>query len=238
MWDTTTTMIRILPLTFITLVVLTACQAVPRPDIGDAVSRPASEQEPTLPDGQRYLVLGKQSEVRIVVFPAGALARLGHPHVIGGAVIDGEVVVAEEFGESGLLLTIAVDDLEVDRPDWRQDEGFDPDMSDSAIRDTRENMLSAEQLDVANHPQILIESLQITGPPWQPDIEVRITLAGTARDLTVPVALNIDNHNLTATGRFMILQSDFGIEPFSAAGGRLQVADEVLIRFRINAMAQ
>jgi hypothetical protein len=38
---------------------------------------------------------------------------------------------------------------------------------------------------------------------------------------------------LTATGRFVFNQSDFGITPFSVAGGNLRVADSLLVRFRV-----
>ena len=229
--------IKILSLIAAVLPVLVACQAAPRPAAEDGMTRPAQARELPLPEGRTYLVLPRQSEVRFVVFPAGALARFGHPHVIGGAAIDGEIRLAEAFHDSGLELVIDVSQLEVDRPSWRLDEGFDPDMSESAIEDTRRNMLSADQLDAEPHPFIEIRSIGLSGPRWQPDIEAQVTLAGQTRELTVPVTLSMDNYNLTAIGRFSIRQSEFGITPFSAAGGSLQVADEVLIRFRIVAMA-
>ena len=228
--------IKILSLIVCVLPVLMACQAVPTRD-ADTISRPAEARELSLPEGRRYVVLHRQSEARFILQPAGALARLGHPHVIGGPVIDGEIRIADDFHRSGLELSIDVSALHVDHPAWRSDEGFDPEMSDSAIEDTRRNMLSAEQLDADNHPYIHIESISVTGPRWQPDIDARITLAGESRELTVPITLDMDDYNLTAIGRFRIRQSEFGITPFSAAGGSLQVADDVLVRFRIVAMA-
>lgn len=225
-------------LMLLALPLLVGCQATPHaPGSTDTLSRPAGDAPSDLPAGRRYVVLDDQSEARFVVYPAGRLARLGHPHVVGGPVISGEIVLADDFHDSGLKLEIPVDDFEIDRPRWREDEGFDPDMSEAAIEGTRENLLGESQLDAANHPLITIESLGIKGPAWQPDIDVRITLAGTARELTVPVTLNFTDHELSAVGRFVIRQSDFDIEPFSAAGGNLQVADEVLIRFRIVAVA-
>jgi polyisoprenoid-binding protein YceI len=235
--DTSAVQIKILSLIAVLLPALVACQAVPRPDAAVGMTRPAETRTPELPQGRRYLVLNRQSEVRFVLFPAGPLARFGHPHVIGGTAIDGEIRLADAFHDSGLELVIDVSQLEVDRPGWRLDEGFDPDMSESAIADTRRNMLSADQLDAENHPYIEIRSIGLSGPRWQPDIEAQVTLAGQTRELTVPVKLSMDNYNLTAIGRFYIRQSEFGITPFSAAGGSLQVADEVLIRFRIMAMA-
>lgn len=228
-------MTRILSLLALLVFGLTGCQSVPAPRPADAHTRPPESALPEQPEGREMTVIGAQSELRIVLFPAGRMARAGHPHVIGGDALSGEIVLAEDFHDSTFTLEIGVGRLEVDRPEWRRDEGFDPDMSDSAIEGTGENLRSDDQLDAANHPVIRIESLAITGPPWQPDLDVRITLAGEQRELTVPVALEMSEERLVATGRFVIRQSEFGIEPFSAAGGALRVADEVLVRFRIAA---
>jgi len=76
------------------------------------------------------------------------------------------------------------------------------------------------------------------GPRWQPDIDVRIRLVGTERDLTVPVVLMIHDDQLIATGQISVLQSEFGLEPFTVAGGQLSVADRIQVRFRVVAIAQ
>ncbi|WP_083908751.1 YceI family protein [Thioalkalivibrio thiocyanodenitrificans] len=218
-------------------VLLAACQAVPQPPPGVAESRPADAADLHLPEGRTYRVSREDSELRIVLFPAGPLARFGHPHVIGGTVIEGTIVLAEDPGDSGLRLEVDVPALQVDLPGWRMAEGFEAELAQSDIDATRRNMLSEQVLDARAHPVVVIESIGLRGPVWQPDMEVRITLRGVARELTVPVALNVTPERLSATGRFVIRQSDFGIEPFSVAGGRLQVADELLIRFRIRAEA-
>ncbi|MCH8478513.1 MAG: YceI family protein [Wenzhouxiangella sp.] len=227
-----------LSLALLATILLAACQAQPRPSSPDQ-PRPASDRVLAWPEqGRRFLVNAEASELRIVVYADGPLARFGHPHVIGGAVLTGEVMLTEPFSDSALRLEIDVAAMEVDRPSWRSDEGFDPDMSASAIADTRSNMLSPAVLSAAQFPQIKIESLAISGPTWQPDIELRVHLVGNMRELTVPIALDIGETSLVATGRMLISQRDFGIEPFSAAGGNLAVADELLIRFRVIADAQ
>ncbi len=214
------------------IIALGGCQAAPRPDRVDAPTA-TSEWPSALPDGRRYVVDRDASALRIVVLPDGPLARFGHPHVIGGAVIDGTVVLAEPFVDSALELRINVAELEVDRPSWREDEGFDPDMEASAIAGTRANLLSPAVLDADAHPQLEMRSLSISGPSWQPDVELAIRLVGQTRALTVPISLDIEDEQLTATGQLRLAQSDFGIQPFSAAGGTLRVADDILVRFRI-----
>jgi len=191
----------------------------------------------TWPEGDVYEVRSDDSELRIVVYPDGPLARFGHAHVIGGATVRGRVILAETLEESALRLDIDARTLEVDRPSWREAEGLDPDMSPDAIAGTRENMRSNALLDVDRHPLITVESIGLSGPGWQPDIEAKITLRGQTRELTVPIALSVDDERMTATGRLVLRQSDFGIAPFSAAGGSLRVADEVMVRFRIVAVA-
>jgi polyisoprenoid-binding protein YceI len=215
------------------LTLLIGCQAQPRPPAVGGETRTADDTAISLPEGQVFEVVSDRSELRIVTWPAGPLARFGHAHVIGGSAISGQVVLAEDFHASGLLLVIAVAALELDRPEWRLDEGFDPDLPEDTIRDTRDNLLSDALLNANEYPEILIEAVSVNGPQWQPDIDLRITLAGTARELTVPITLTIADRELAASGRISLRQSDFGIEPFSAAGGNLQVADDILIRFRI-----
>lgn len=219
------------------LLALAGCQTMPpAPDGVSRATEPDSAPSPW-PEGQRFSVVREASRLRLIVRSEGPMARLGHPHVIGGAVVDGEIVLADPFDDSALRLSIDVEDLAVDRPAWRAAEGFEPVVEDDAIADTRRNMLSADQLDAANHPEIRIESITISGPRWQPDIRAQVTLAGETRELTVPVSLEIDEDRLTATGRFAIRQTDFGLTPYSAAGGALRVSDQVLIRFRISARA-
>lgn len=183
--------------------------------------------------GRAFNVDTTASEFRVLVFASGPLARFGHPHAIGGNAVSGTVWLADDFHDSSLELFIDVPAMRVDDPAWRRADGFDPDIDDDAIRGTRDNMLSPDVLDAARHPQITIRSMAVNGPTWQPDISIEITLCGVTRSMTVPVALDIGDDAITAIGRFRLRQSEFGIEPFSAAGGNLLVADQVMVRFRI-----
>jgi len=224
-----------LSLALVAMLPLAACQTLPPAADGVSPARLTEARALPWPEGRRYVVDPAASELRLVVRADGPMARFGHPHVIGGPAIGGEIALAEPFHESALRLSITVNELRVDDPDWRVAEGFEPDMDEDAIAGTRRNLLSAELLDAESHPEIRIESVAISGPDWQPDIEALVTVAGETRQLTVPVTLTIEAESLTAAGRFVIRQSDFGLKPFAAAGGALRVADEILIRFRIEA---
>ncbi len=215
---------------------LAGCQAVPQPRAMDS-TRASLGGIPTWPDGRAFIVDPHDSELRIVVESAGRLARFGHPHVLGGPVLSGRVVLSEDWQASAVDLSIQVEDLVLDQPEWRIAEGFLPELPDGAIEATRENLMSAAVLDAAHHPTIRIRSLGLIGPEFQPDLNVRITVRGESRDLTVPISLDLNEDTLTATGRFAFLQSDFGMEPFSALGGALAVSDQLLVRFRVVARA-
>lgn len=224
------------PVAFL-LLVLAGCQSLPQAPDGVSRAIPTEAAVPPWPAGTRLVVDRDQSKLRLIVRAEGPMARLGHPHVIGGKVIEGEIVLADPFRDSALRLSIDVGNLALDRPEWLAAEGFEPEVDDEAIDGTRRNMLSPALLDVESHPLIRIESIAINGPRWQPDIHARVTLAGETLELTVPVVVEINEDTLAAAGRFVIRQTDFGLTPYSTAGGALRVADEVLVRFRIEAKA-
>jgi polyisoprenoid-binding protein YceI len=215
------------------LFLVAGCQSLPPAPDGIARATPTEASAAPWPAGTRFVVDRDRSRLRLIVRAEGPMARLGHPHVIGGSVMEGEIVLADPFRDSALRLGIDVNALAVDRPAWRRVEGFEPNLDEEDIAGTRRNMRSPELLDARTYPEIRIESNGISGPRWQPDIRALVTLAGATREVTVPVALTLGNETLTASGRFVIRQTDFGLTPYSTAGGALRVSDEVLVRFRI-----
>lgn len=216
-------------LILILLISLSSCSNQP---LAPAAGPESQTRDMARPEGQLYQVDKAASEIRIVSYPEG---RLGHTHVIGGPVISGDIVVAEDSSSAWLKLAINVSELLVDKPQWRRDEDLDSDMSQRAINGTRDNLLSDKLLNAAAYPRILIEADSIVGPDWQKDVVAQITLVGHSREILVPVAVLEDEDNLEVIGRFEILQSDFGIEAFSALGGIMRVDDKLLIRFKIRA---
>ena len=166
------------------------------------------------------------------------MARLGHSHIIGGNVISGTVVLGDKKHASAqhaarVDLRIDTSSLDVDRPKWRAEAGLDAALDPDAISGTRSNMRGDRVLDTTNHPAISVRSVGVEGPSWLSDVTVRIRIRGNVREVVVPVAVEFDEQKLTASGATDLLQSDFGIEPFSAAGGALRVSDQMQIRFRI-----
>jgi len=217
----------------VTFTLLVGCAGAPeRPD-GDSASVPWPGFAPPKPGETTYRVDPAASNLRIRVDPEGPMARLGHSHVIGGNAISGTVVLDNEHVNARLDLSIDASALEVDKPQWRTAEGLETALDDAAISGTRANMRSERVLDVENHSEISIRSLSVAGPAWLPDITVRIRLRGEVREVVVPTAIERTDRRLIASGAIDLLQSEFGIQPFSTAGGALRVSDRMRIRFRV-----
>jgi len=102
----------------------------------------------------------------------------------------------------------------------------------------QETMLGEQVLDVKKYPAIVFESTAVTAKGAAPNLDLsvagRMTIRGVTRPVTAPVAIRIDGSTLTATGKFTIKQTDFGIKPISV-GGVVKVKDELAISFSIAA---
>lgn len=189
-------------------------------------------------DADRFVVDPDASEIRLLVYRAGPLARFGHNHVITGRV-RGEIRAGRDAAGSGFLLQVSAESFVVDSPAARAEEGeeFSAEVSTQAREATRDNMLGTDVLDGVNHPLIEIGSLAIAGPRWNPTVIARAKLRGATRDLRFPAAVFEQGDALAVIASFRIRQSDFGITPFTTLGGGLQVRDAIDIRVRVLARA-
>lgn len=217
------------------LLFLAGCQTTPKPP---STAPAASRAAPliAIPENAvRYEIRPDLSDIRFLVFRAGALAKLGHNHVVQAKNIEGEVYLAPDIHQSRFFIRMPVKDFQVDAVGTRVDEGeeFLAQPDDEAIAGTTRNMLGEKVLDAARYPTIEIASVAMTGPAWGIDITVRIRLHGVERELIVPTAIEYNGDKLAATAFFSIKQTDFGIAPMQVLGGAVQVADTIRIRMRI-----
>lgn len=183
----------------------------------------------------RYRIASDDSELRILVYRAGALAKLGHNHVIATRNLSGEIILGTAPGGSSFDLEFPVASLEVDDADLRAEEGPEfssaVDAEDSA--GTRRNMLGPKLLDADTHSQIQITSSTIKGDFPNVVVTVVLTVKGSEHELLVPASINTFDGGLIAIGRLRIGHEDIGLTPFQARFGALRVADELLVKFRI-----
>ncbi len=192
----------------------------------------------TIPSGATaYVIDPDRSIVTLRVYRAGRLARLGHNHVITSGNESGYVWTSGTPATSGFEMRVAVAELVVDDPAARAAAGleFPGVIPDAAREGTRDNMLRAEVLDGARHPQIIVRADSLGGTWEQPTVAARVTLKGVTRMIDVRPAIARDAGSIVARGAFRVLQSDFGITPFSIGGGAIAVADAVDVSFEIRA---
>jgi polyisoprenoid-binding protein YceI len=188
----------------------------------------------------RYQVDAGASELHILVFRGGALARLGHNHVVSSKDLSGVLWLHDDLSRSRIELTMPVAKLDVDDPKARANEGeeFSAEVPRDAREGTRSNLLRAEVLDGEHFPTVTLRSTKIGGTRAKPELTMRITIKGVSRDVLVPAVVREVGGRLTATGEFSVKQSDFGMTPFSVAMGALQVVDQLRVKFSIVCLQQ
>jgi polyisoprenoid-binding protein YceI len=213
---------------------LTACQIQPPAQNNSQDQTPQSSIAPASHEGKRYIVDADASEVRLLVYRDGPMARFGHNHVMTGRV-RGELYVSDSAAASGFRIEIPVESLAVDAPMLRAEEGdeFAAPVSDQARKGTRENTLGADILDAALYPTIFVESDSLVGPRWNPNVTAHVTVRGRTIELKFPAAVFEQTGSLTVIAAFRVFQSELGIEPFSVLGGAIRVRDAIDIRVRL-----
>lgn len=231
---TTARVARALPL------LMACCLAACSPTIleqAPGVAPPLPER--SVPGATRYEVVPEDTQVYARVYRGGRLEKLGHNHVVLFHDVRGYVYLADEPGQSLFDLAVAVADAEIDPPDLRaeQGEGFESELSEQARARTRQNMLKESLLDAAAYPYVILSSTSMEGSFDNPRVTMAVTIKNATRSVTIPVQLERDGDRLAASGGFELLQSDYGIEPFSALGGALKVEDRVELVFTIAAKA-
>lgn len=203
----------------------------PVPQVSPAAPVPRAD----LREVTSYEVNPAGSVVHILVYRGGTLARLGHNHVMTVKSLHGRIWTHSSPAKSGFDISFPVAELMVDDPAARAAAGsdFSAQVSQSDRDGTRRNMLRAETLDAERYPEIRLVSVSVGGTMQQPQLVARITIKGRHHDVEVSPAVEIESNRLKASGEFAIRQTDFGIKPFTAALGALEVQDELRVRFSV-----
>ena len=218
---------------------LNACAPAPRPAAGPAVVPPVAPQGEAVPAGPAYRIDAARSELRILVYRSGALARLGHNHVIESHELKGEVHLtnAGVLDRAAFSLAVPVGGFIVDASASRREEGADfaSEPSSADIEGTRHNLLGPGVLDAAAFPTLGVDgttSVTAAGAT----AHAHLTVRGRASTLEVPVTVAHGPHELTIRGGFGVAQSSLGMTPFSVGLGALSVRDQLEVRFTIVAV--
>lgn len=170
-------------------------------------------------------------EASRIYVKAGTTARFGHGHGIEGRLSSGSIALGGR-GE----LVVDMRSLTADTPAARRYVGLSGVVSDPDRQATDAQMHGDRVLNVAHHPRATytITSAKprdgqapgapgfyrLTGQFMLHRVVRRLSLLALAEPTETPGVLRL-------RGSISILQSDFGITPFSALGGRVRVADRV-----------
>ena len=104
--------------------VLASCALKPHDAARPIPNEGLSVQDQRSP-GKLYRVDGSRSELRILVYRAGPLARLGHNHVMVNRSLSGTVNLADAPDASEFRLIVPVAGFVVDDAQARHEEGSD-----------------------------------------------------------------------------------------------------------------
>jgi polyisoprenoid-binding protein YceI len=177
-----------------------------------------------------FAVQPEQSRALIDVGKSGAFSFAGHTHEVEAPITNGVVhldtdnpsrnEVRLEFNAAAMRVT-------------GKGESADD------VPKVTQTMLSEMVLDVRRYPAIAFESTSVTakGSAATLDLSVtgRLTIRGKTQAVTAPVAVKLAGDRLTATGKLVVKQTDFGITPVSV-GGVVKVKNELNITFTIVAV--
>jgi polyisoprenoid-binding protein YceI len=220
--------VRLLPLLLLAL--LAACRTSP------STQGTTNAAASAAPEGaQQWSIDPAASHIWLQLRADGALARLGHTHVIVAQQLQGRVWLRAPLEQSRVELDIPAAALLVDDPGerTRAGAGFSEPLDDDARSGTREHMLGERQLDAAHYPVISLRSHSIRQQGASITIEFQVQLRDHQSLLSVPLQWQQSGGELRATGNVEFNQTDLGLEPYSALLGALRVADRIAARFEI-----
>ncbi len=246
----------VFPLLVVAFIAAGCARLTPQPSSGPvAVTVPVQTSAPapraTASAQQIWRIDRQRSLIAITVHRGGALARLGHDHVVASRDIEGTAMQQEDgAGQAGSSragsgradLHFRLDQLTVDEPALRKEAGFDTQPGPDAITGTRTNMLT-RVLEAERFPLVAIHASWPTGTAehdGMTGIRLDIALHGVTRTVDTKARIAKSGDTISVEGSLRLNQSDFGIVPFSVMGGALAVKDGLDLRFEItlNRVAQ
>jgi hypothetical protein len=189
------------------------------------------------PGAREYHVVPEESLLQVFAYRGGAMARLGHNHVIASRHLEGIVQVTDDLLQTRFDISFPVDQLTIDEPALRGQAGpdFPPSVPQSARDGTRNNLISEALLDAARYPTIRLRAINVAPTATAFEAGVEITIKDQIRLVRVPVEVERSDGQLIARGEFPLKQSELGLKPFAVALGTLVVLDDLRVRFEVTA---
>lgn len=169
------------------------------------------------------------TNIMVHVGRAGVFGFAGHDHEVAVPAIEGTVTVDRaDVGRSSLQLEFDAAALKVT--------GKGEPAKD--VAEVQRVMTSERVLDVRQYPKIIFQSRRVALVERAADrmvlrVDGELTLHGVTRRVSVPVTVRLTADRLTAQGQASVRQTDFGIQPVTAAAGTVRVKDQVDVIFTV-----
>jgi hypothetical protein len=195
---------------------------------------------PGWPAPGTYRIDSSGSELRLLVYRAGALASLGHNHVILNRSVTGSIEVATTLGASSFSVRAPVAAFIVDDAQARTEEGedFPGEISDEAKTGTWNNMTGSAVLNSNQYPVISVRSTRLEQSQGTLTAMVTVSVAGHESTQSVPFVLSREAYGLSASASFELRQSALGLTPFSLLLGALAVRDAMQVKLKVAAQLE
>jgi polyisoprenoid-binding protein YceI len=189
--------------------------------------------EPALAARRTYSIDSKASSVQAHVGKTGIGSFAGHEHQILAPSLQGEVNADfDDLPKSTVEVLVNARTMTVSEEG--EPKGDAPKVQ-QAMRGT--NVLNVARFPLIRFRSREVSGRKISGTSYEMRVEGDLSLHGTVKPVVVPLKVELQGDALTAEGKISLKQSDFGIKPTTAAGGLVQVEDEVPVTFRIIARA-
>lgn len=171
--------------------------------------------------GGTYRLTPESGELLVKTGRTGMGRRAGHDLVIEVTRWRGEVIVdTAQPEESTVSVEVDVDSFEV-----REGLGGVKPLTQHDRAEIKKTLRGV--LDSESAPQIIFRSTRITSSAESWTVEGDLTIRGQARPVTVNSVITDDR----VRGGTTVVQTRWGIKPYSAFLGALRLADEVSVEF-------
>ncbi|HTA41209.1 MAG TPA: YceI family protein [Bryobacteraceae bacterium] len=179
-----------------------------------------------------YVLDKNASRFTVRAFAVGMLSAFGHNPVIAIRDFSGEADFNPDAPDTSCLqIHIRADSLEVTDDIKAKD------------RQEMESTMKQQVLASERYPEIVFEGSgtsanRISDALFRLNLNGTLFLRGKAGRISIPAQIAFMGGRLRASGEFSLLQSEYGIQPVSVAGGALKLKDEIKFAFDIVAQAR
>jgi polyisoprenoid-binding protein YceI len=170
-----------------------------------------------------WTLTAAEGELQILTGVAGPAAKMGHRLTIAMASWRADV---QWRGKQPTAVELVVD---VDSLQVIKGEGGVTPLSGPEKGVVRSNALKS--LNVKKYPQITFSAQDITQTATGYRLAGTVEIHGTSRPQTVDLAVEESGGGWVMSASTPVLQTQFGVKPYSLFVGSLKVADEVNVRF-------